>query len=95
MSVEPDEPMLKVPLGLKPSLEPTVGSILRRARGQLRLLHSGQQKLETLTDDQFLRGARLVVEEDQYVLVAPIPDAPQADLVGYPRGRTAANGRSV
>ncbi|MCV2356532.1 hypothetical protein LNV09_20520 [Paucibacter sp. B2R-40] len=85
MSDDSYEPKLRVPLGLKPSLEPTFDAILRRSRRQLRLLHSGQQKLDTLTDDQYLRGARLIVVEDQYVLVAPIPGAPQADLFGYPK----------
>jgi len=53
-----DKPELKVPLGLRPSLRPTYDSLLRRSRRRLQLLHSGQDKLEYLTDEQYLRGAR-------------------------------------
>ena len=88
MSEEFDEPTLKVPLGLKPSLGLTYEALLRRSRNQLQLLHSGQAKLDSLTDERYLRGARLVVENDQYFLIGKVPEPPQFDLVGYPLDAT-------
>lgn len=77
------EPMMKIPLGLKPSLGITYAKLLMRSRKRLQLLRSGQCQVDYLVNVDYLQGAVLTVENDEFVLKAPILGSAQADLFGY------------
>jgi len=84
------KPTMKIPLGLKPSLGITYAKLLKRSRRRLQLLHSGQWKVDYLVNADFLQGAFLTVENDEFVLVAPIHGPVHPDLFGYPSDVTTS-----
>lgn len=87
MPGNPEDPLIKVPLGLSAKEGPPMKALLKRITRRLGVMHSGQRKLDWLVDLKLLGRATLQVEEDEFVLCLRIPPPAQGDLVGYPEVR--------
>lgn len=74
---------MKIPLGIAVEATPTFGELFDRAVQCAGVMAAGQEKLKCLTDEAFIRGSRLEIEEGRFQLNAAIPTNPQVDFIGH------------